>query len=183
MSRNPGSYYLYIAIASLLAVVLVWIIHDSNIHFPENNKNISTSRDTLLLSENFNKLHAELLNNPDDPDLNMQMGNMLFDVEKYDQAIIYYRKAMSGRPDFISAQIDLSICYYNLNIVDTALIEMKKALRFDPVHTKGLFNMGVMYYNTSQIDSAKHYWQQQLDLHPDSPEADVARGILNNLTI
>ena len=181
MSQNPSKYYFYIAIAIFFAVSLVWIIQDSNNANQKNHLNDSATRDSLNISDDLDSLRTELIKYPDDADLNGQMANMLFDIQKYNEAIIYYRKTLLAQPDFISAQIDLSICYYSLKIIDTALVEMENALKIDSGHLKGLFNMGVMYYNTGQVDSAIHYWKQLLNQHPDSREAEVARGILNKL--
>jgi tetratricopeptide (TPR) repeat protein len=184
MAQTINKYYIYITIFSFCAVALVVGIRSSNRKSVEKLTSANTDQqETLQILKNLGVIQSKLKKNAEDPELNLQMANMLFDIQRYDEAIIYYRKTLLAQPDKISAQIDLSICFYNLQITDTAIIEMKKALNIDPVHIKGLFNIGVMYYNTGQIDDARHYWSKLLILYPESREADIARGIIKNLTI
>jgi tetratricopeptide (TPR) repeat protein len=183
---SSTKYYIYITFFALLAVVAVLLIESSNKQVPKQQKNpienqiASPSVDQMAAIED---LQIALQSSPEEPQLNIQMANILFDIGHYQDAIPFYRTALVSEPKLMAAQIDLAICYYNLQILDSALVEIKKALIIDPQHVKGLFNIGVMYYNTAQVDSAKRYWQELIQIHPDTREAEVASEILNTLNI
>lgn len=170
--------YFLISFAGLCALAIVFLILDSNT--PQRQKSIEVAP-TAEQSAAIQDLRQLLEEDPDDPVLQMEMGNSLFDIGRYEEAIPYYRNAVHADSSNIAAQIDLAICFFNLDRTEDALHEMKKALEIDPDHIKGLYNTGVIYYNLGEYDQAGRYWNKLIRLHETSPEAEMAKKLLEQI--
>lgn len=176
---NPAQAYMLVVAALAIAILIVVFILDSNQKTIEQNKNTSTN--TRDLSGEINAQLEKIKQDPESVPLNIEMGNLLFDSGRFDEAIPFYQKALSSDSENISVQIDLAVCYFNLRKTDQAIMEMNKALKIDPNHSKGLFNMGIIYYNLGQFEKVREYWQRLIAIHPDLPETFKAQELLKSL--
>jgi tetratricopeptide (TPR) repeat protein len=180
-SQKQTSSYIIVLGMTIVSVFAVLLILASNIPKSEKNETTDVSSTQARLLNQITVLKNELTENPFDVSLNIKFANLLFDVQKFQEAKKYYRQALAIDPLQISAQIDLAICYYNMQQADSALIEMKKALKIDPNHSKGLFNIGVIYYNIGKIDEAKTYWTKLITLYEETEEAKRAKQLILNM--
>src|SRR5678816_968720 len=90
----------------------------------------------------------------------VQLGNLYFDAERYDDASQWYVKALKLAPNDVDVNTDLGICYYSLNQPDKALEQFAKSLEIDPKHTKTLLNVGVVRaFGKQDLDGAQKVWQ------------------------
>jgi len=171
-----------IVIAGILAVLAVVLILDSNT--PEKQMAQQNNQATQELSQSLSKINSlksQISSAPDNINLNIELGNYLFDVKKYQEAIPYYRKALQLAPEKVEVRIDLAVSYYNLQKIDIALIEVNKALELNPHHQQGLFNLGVMHYNSGNREKAKKSWDKLIELHNGSQAAETAKQLLQNI--
>jgi tetratricopeptide (TPR) repeat protein len=119
---------------------------------------------------------------PADADVRVQLGNLYFDAERYDDAIKWYEDALRADSRNVNASTDLGIAYYYSNQPDRALAQFDKSLQIDPKHSKTLLNVGIVRaFGKQDLDGAEKAWQRVLDLAPDSPEAAVAKKGLDGL--
>jgi tetratricopeptide (TPR) repeat protein len=177
-TKPVHAFGLIIAAVSI-AIVIVMLILDSNRETTEEKKDISGN--TSEISPEVKAKLEELAANPESIALNIELGNMLFDINRFSEAIPFYQKAMNLEPSNIGVQIDLAVCFFNLRNFDQAIVEMEKALQIDPNHPKGLFNMGIVYYNLGKFEEVRKYWQKLMIIHPESLEASRARELLQSL--
>ena len=127
-------------------------------------------------------LKASAERNPSDAEIRVQLGNMYFDAERYDDATRWYEAALKVDPRNVNASTDLGIAYYYSNQPDRALAQFDKSLSIDPRHSKTLLNIGIVRAFAKQdLDGAEQAWQRVLDVAPDSPEAAVAKKGLDGL--
>ena len=177
--ENPSPRYFYsiISLTALLATLVVIVILSSNA--PSRQPNVISGPPAEMTG--VAELRSALIADPDNPALNLQMGNELFDIGNYRESVVYYRRVLDIDSMHIPARIDLGVCYFNLNLTDSALIEMKKALEIDPGHVRGLFNIGVIYYNIGRNVEAQKYWEQLIRQHEASQEAQLARQMLEKI--
>jgi cytochrome c-type biogenesis protein CcmH/NrfG len=120
--------------------------------------------------------------NPKDAETRVQLGNLYFDAERYDDATRWYEDALRVDPRNVNASTDLGIAYYYSNQPDRALAQFDKSLAIDPKHSKTLLNIGIVRaFGKQDLDGAEKAWQRVLDLAPDSPEAAVAKKGLDGL--
>ncbi len=170
-------FYGIISITALLATLIVFIILSSN------ERPTEVLRDPVqpVKKERLAELSSILANDPENSVLNIEMGNQLFDIGKYREAIVYYKRVLQLDSAHMAARVDLGVCYFNLGMTDSALVEMRKSLTIDPDHIQGLFNIGVIYYNLGKITEAQRYWEKLIKQHAGSNEAQIARQMLENI--
>jgi cytochrome c-type biogenesis protein CcmH/NrfG len=119
---------------------------------------------------------------PSDAGTRIQLGNLYFDSERYDDAIRWYEDALRIEPRNVNASTDLGIVYYYTNQPDRALAQFDKSLKVDPAHAKTLFNVGIVRAMGKQdLDGAAKAWQRLIEVSPDSTEGREAKRMLEAL--
>ena len=176
---NTAHAFAFIGAAVVAALIIIFMILDSNRQAIEEKKKISS--DASGIPEEIRVLLEKLAADPDSVPLNIEVANLLFDHGQFDQAIPFYQKAIQGDPENIAIQIDMAVCYFNLRQFDQALVEMEKALALDPKHPKGLFNMGIIYFNLKDFDKVREYWNILFEAHPNGMESQKARELMQSL--
>ena len=112
----------------------------------------------------------------------MQLGNLYFDAERYDDAIKWYVDAVKLAPNDVNASTDLGVSYYYTNQPDKALEQFAQSLKIDPKHGKTLLNVGIVKaFGKQDLAGATEAWQEVLKLAPDSPEGQAAKRALDSL--
>jgi cytochrome c-type biogenesis protein CcmH/NrfG len=116
---------------------------------------------------------------PRDARTRIELGNVYFDSERFDEAARWYEQALQIEPRNVNASTDLGISYYYMNQPDRALAQFERSLAIDPSHTKTLLNVGIVRaYGKDDLDGAVKAWQRVVEIGPDSPEGKVARQAL-----
>src|SRR5215212_9129737 len=127
-------------------------------------------------------LKATAERNASDAATRVQLGDLYFDAERYDEAIRWYQEALKVDPKNVNASTDLGIAYYYSNQPDRALTQFDRSLALDPKHSKTLLNVGIVRaFGKQDLEGAEKAWQQVLDVAPDSPEAALAKRGLDGL--
>jgi tetratricopeptide (TPR) repeat protein len=112
----------------------------------------------------------------------VELANLYFDAERYDEAIKWYEEALKLNPNDVNVSTDLGVCYYYTNQPDRALAQFEKSLKLDPNHGKTLLNVGIVRaFGKQDLDGASQAWQQVIKLSPDSPEGQAAKRALDSL--
>ena len=120
--------------------------------------------------------------NATDAESRIQLANLYFDAERFNDAIRWYEDALQVDPRNPNASTDLGIAYYYTNQVDRALAQFDTSLAIDPKHTKTLLNRGfVLAFGKQDLNGAAKAWQRVVDIAPDSPEGQRARQSLEAL--
>jgi tetratricopeptide (TPR) repeat protein len=116
------------------------------------------------------------------PKPRVQLGNMYFDAERYDDAIKWYGEALTLDPRDVNVSTDLGVCYYYSNQPDKALEQFDTSLKLDPQHAKTLLNVGIVKaFGKQDLDGATQAWQQVIKVAPESPEGQAAKRALDSL--
>jgi len=127
-------------------------------------------------------LKATADRNPSDAEVRVQLGNLYFDAERYDEAARWYEAALKVDPKNVDASTDLGIAYYYSSQADRALAQFDRSLAIDPRHSKTLLNIGIVRaFGKQDLEGAEKAWQRVLDVAPNSPEAEVAKKGLDGL--
>jgi len=112
----------------------------------------------------------------------VELANLYFDAERYDDAIKWYEEALKLTPNDVNVSTDLGVCYYYTNQADKALAQFDKSLKIDPKHAKTLLNVGIVRaFGKQDLDGATQAWQQVIKLAPESPEGQAAKRALDSL--
>ena len=113
----------------------------------------------------------------------VQLGNLYFDAERYDDAITWYGEALKLTPRDVNVSTDLGVSLYYSNQPDKALAQFDRSLKLDPRHAKTLLNVGIVKaFGKQDLDGAEAAWKQVMSIAPDGPEAQAAKRALDSLS-
>jgi len=120
---------------------------------------------------------------PKDEATRVQLANMYFDAERYQEAVDWYQQALAINPKDINASTDLGIAYYYMNQPDRALAQFDKSLSINPKHAKTLLNVGIVRaFGKQDLRGAAEAWQRALEAAPPgSDEAKAAQQALDGV--
>jgi len=120
--------------------------------------------------------------NAGDVQSRVQLGNLYFDAERYQDAIGWYDQALKISPKDADVSTDLGVAYYQLNQPDRALEQFDYSLRVDSKHAKTLLNQGIVRaFGKQDLPGAAASWQKLIEVAPASAEAATAKRALDNL--
>jgi tetratricopeptide (TPR) repeat protein len=141
-----------------------------------------TTRAAVLDEAQVNALKSVAEREPSNAKPRVDLANLYFDAERYDDAIKWYADALKLRPNDVDVSTDLGVSYYYTNQADKALVQFEQSLKIDPKHAKTLLNLGIVRaFGKQDLDGASQAWQQVIKLAPNSPEAQAARRALDSL--
>ena len=124
---------------------------------------------------------AKLKSNPNDVDALIQLGNLYYDHQVFDQAIEYYRRGLELRPDDVNVRSDMATAYWYLGKPESAVQEYEKALKIDPKHANTLFNLGVVkWQGLKDPKGAIAVWKKLLELNPDYPDRQKVEVLIKH---
>jgi tetratricopeptide (TPR) repeat protein len=142
----------------------------------------SGSRAAVLDETQVKALKAVVEREPSNAKSRIELANLYFDAERYDDAIKWYEEALKLTPGDVNASTDLGVCYYYANQPDKALEQFSRSLKIDPKHVKTLLNVGIVKaFGKQDLEGATAAWQQVMQLSPDSPEGQAAKRALDSL--
>lgn len=141
-----------------------------------------TTRAAVLDEQQVTALKSVAEREPTNAAPRVQLGNLYFDAERYDDAIKWYTDALKLTPNDVNVSTDLGVCYYYVNQPDKALEQFDASLKLDPKHAKTLLNLGIVRaFGKQDLQGAADAWQQVIKVAPDTPEAQAAKRALDSL--
>ena len=112
----------------------------------------------------------------------VQLGNVYFDAERYQDAIKWYEEGVRLDPRNPDTSTDLGISYYYTGQTDRALQQFEQSLKIDPRHSKTYLNKGiVLAFGKQDLAGAEAAWKEVVTLAPNSPEGQAAQKALDGI--
>jgi tetratricopeptide (TPR) repeat protein len=149
---------------------------------PQGGSGSGTSRAAVLDETQVTALKSVAEREASNAAPRVQLGNLYFDAERYDEAIKWYGDAIKLSPKDVDVSTDLGVSYYYSNQPDKALQQFDHSLALNPNHGKTLLNVGIVKaFGKQDLDGAAQAWQQVIKLAPDSPEGLAAKRALDSL--
>ena len=137
-------------------------------------------RAALLDETKVTALKAVAEREATNPKPRVELANLYFDAQKFDDAIKWYEAALKLNPNDVNVSTDLGVAYYYTNNTEKALEQLDRSLKIDPKHPKTLLNVGIVKaFGKQDLDGASKAWQQVIELAPDSPEGQAAKRALD----
>jgi len=128
------------------------------------------------------RLEEQAKAEPANAAVRIELGNLYFDAERFEQAIPWYEAAVKIDPTDANASTDLGVAYYYTNQIDRALAQLDRSLAVDPKHLKTLLNQGIILaFGKRDLAGAGRSWQRVVEIAPDSEEGKRARQGLDGL--
>lgn len=109
-----------------------------------------------------------------------QRGFMYYSMKNYKNAIEAYKQAISIKPDYLDAYINLGQAYYKLGRYSDAIDAYERAVKLKPDPT--VYNkIGTLYIVMGKYYSAIDSFKQALVMEPKSPDTHFNIGITHFL--
>ena len=108
-------------------------------------------------------------------------GNLLYDAQRYQEAIGFYQQAFAQNPSDIHVSTDLGTALWYAGRPDEALAQYDRSLAMNPSHAQTLFNVGIV-----KADGKRDYagaiiaWETLLRTNPDYPAVAHVQTLLTD---
>ena len=100
----------------------------------------------------------------------VKAGNLLYDAQRYLEAIGFYQQAFTLNPNDINVSTDLGTALWYAGRPDEALAQYERSLAINATHAQTLFNVGIVRADGKQdYASAAAAWEKLLQTNPDYP--------------
>lgn len=147
---------------------------DSNFVLARNNLDIILKK-TGRLEEKIEKLVRTIDREPYDEQKTLELADTYRKLNRYSQAIIFYRKVLDFNPGSFEAHYGLGITLKLLGKYDDALEEIKTALEIK-ISPDVYRTLGEIYFNKGIIDLAIRNFQESIMLDPSLAEGHFLLG-------
>jgi len=137
----------------------------------------ATAAATPLVDEGALRAYRDILSgDPKNLQAAVNAGNLLYDAQRYVEAIPYYQQAVALNSSDINVSTDLGTALWYSGRADEALAQYAHSLSIDADHPQTLFNVGVVKADGKRdFAGAIAAWEQLLATHPEYPNAATAR--------
>ncbi len=129
-------------------------------------------QDTQQQANRILALEQEIAANPENVDAMIELGDIFFDSNRYQEAIATFVKAEGLAPTNVHILNDLGQLYMNTNEYDAAIEKFEAVLNIDPTHSHTLYYIGIVYRLKGDTDKALQTFEQVLSLNP-NPELEA----------
>ncbi len=147
---------------------------DPNFTLARNNLEIILKKSGKL-DNKVKELAHHIEVEPFDELRTLELADTYRKLNRYSQAIIYYRKVLDFNPGSYEAHYGLGITLKNLGKYDDALEEIKRSLEIK-ISPEGYRLLGEIYFNKGTIDLAIRNFQESIMLDSSSAEAHFFLG-------
>jgi len=114
----------------------------------------------------YRSIVDRLRDDPNNPALLNELGNILVQYGRLQQAMVQYQKAVKIQPD-------LAIAWNNLGVASTAAGKFaegerayRRAIKVNPAYALAYYNLGASFDQRNDYDDAIAYYQRALELDP-----------------
>ena len=123
--------------------------------------------------------HAILARDGPRPDIDFQLGELLYRSGEVVAARERFYSAIETDPDFVEARMGLGCVLQETSQIDLALAAFRGALELHEDYSEAHYHMANLLDELGQDQQAEHHWQRFLELAPESPWAQEARDRLH----
>jgi tetratricopeptide (TPR) repeat protein len=135
-----------------------------------------TWRQSRMYADHETLYHATIDKNPDCWLVHNNLGLVLVDRGRVDEAIAHFQQALKIKPDLEQAHYNLGFALVGRGQVDEAIAHYQQALKIKPDYALAHNNLGTALAGRGQVDGAIAHFQQALKIKPDLAQAHCNLG-------
>jgi len=109
--------------------------------------------------------------NPDSWMAHNNLGLLLANRGRTDEALIHYQKALELNPNHAKTHNNLGLLLANTGRPDEAMAHYQKALEINPTSAEAHYNLGLLLANIGRPDEAMAHFRKALEINPNLAEA------------
>lgn len=113
---------------------------------------------------------------PADAELPSNLGNILSDAGRFEEAIVSYRRALAIQPAFAEAHGNMGLALTRAGQLEAAVASLRRALQLKPEFTEAHNNLGNALMKLGRIDEAILSYQRSVGLNPGHARAHMSLG-------
>jgi tetratricopeptide (TPR) repeat protein len=117
---------------------------------------------------NYALAQATLKTSPNSPRFNNMMGLELEHLNKHEEAMAHYEKAVKSNPNHVPALVNLATEYQNFKRPEEAIATLKKAIEIDPNTYMAYVNLMAIYRTIGDYDNNLAVAEQAMARFPGS---------------
>jgi len=102
------------------------------------------------------------------PELNFNLGAMLYALNKNKEAIDYYQKALNLNPNFVEAFFNLGIVFQAQGNHEEAIDHYQKAVNIQPGFYEAIGNIGTIKQIQGKLDEAIGFFLKSISIYEDA---------------
>lgn len=108
--------------------------------------------------------------NPGDPRTLLELANFLYDIQRWEQAVLWYGRALKLEPANADARTDLATSNFHLGHIDEAIAGYTRALEDESNKPQALYGLALARLRGKQDRrGAREAYEQLRRHHPDFP--------------
>ena len=117
--------------------------------------------------QEINDLEKEISLHPENMEASIRLGNLYFDIEQTEKAIMAYSKALEIDPNNPNVLTDLGVMYRRKGQPLEAIKAFDRAIKIDPRHEAPRFNKGVvLLHDLNNSERAIKAWEELVEVNP-----------------
>ena len=125
------------------------------------------------------ELRAAAETAPEDVQVRVDLGNLYFDGQRFEDAIPWFEAALALTPEDVEVSTDLGVAYFYIDDTDRALSQFARSLDVAPAHAKTILNIGIVRaFGNQNLEGAVEAWEEVQRVAPGSPEALAAAELI-----
>jgi protein O-mannosyl-transferase len=139
---------------------------------------VLTWRQSGMYADDETLYQATIRKNPACWMAHNNLGLLLAELGRLDEAMAHYRKALELNPRYSEAHNNLGNLLAELRRTDDAMASYRKALELNPRYSEAHYNLGILLEELGRMDEAMAYYRKALELNPRYYGAHSNLGIL-----
>jgi len=105
------------------------------------------------------------------------LGTVLLQMGRLDEAAIHFQKALEVQPQNAEARNNLGNVFFQNGQIDKAVANYQKALEINPKLAQAHYNLGVAFLQNGRVSEAVGHFQGALEIEPDFAKAHYNLGV------
>jgi len=166
---------LVVALVALIVGFLAGVVFSAYKSSPRSNMPPSGLSGQASRKQNISNKQAKVINDlekeislhPENIEALIRLGNLHFDADRPEKAIMAYRKALDLDPNNPMVLTDLGVMYRRKGQPSEAIKAFDKAIKIDPRLEPPRFNKGVvLLHDFNDPKGAIRAWEELVEMNP-----------------
>lgn len=133
---------------------------------------LTVSSDLSTIRKTENQIWEIWFEHPnEDVEQLMQMGLARMNYNRYAEAMFIFTQLIENYPDYSEGWNRRATLHYVLGNYEESIRDIEQVLKLEPRHFGALSGLGLVYLQQNQLGKAKQAFENLIDVHPNSPNA------------